>query len=142
MEDNKMYNGIKLDALEAIRKTLENGYTKSWDNFHDEVFNKDYYVDSDKEAMAHFRNTGDVFWAIDKIRQYENEMFGEYYTDYTSPKHMVNMLHYIAGDEIFYDEMEAWDVINDETDNDVITEELLKRIYYLLAEYIFNTEIN
>lgn len=142
MEDNKMYNGIKLDALDAIRRTLENGYTKSWDNFHDEVFNKNYYVDSDKEAMAHFRNTGDVFWAIDKVRQYENNMYGEYYIDYTSPMKIVNMLSYIAGDEIFYNEMEAWDIINDETDSDVITEELLNRVAKLSLEYINNIEIN
>lgn len=142
MEDNKMYNGIKLDALEAIKEALEDGYTESWDDFHDEVFNKDYYVDSDREAMTHFRNADDVFWAIDKVRQYENNMYGEYYTDYASPKHMINMLYYIAGDEIFYDEMESWDVINDETDNDVITKELLKRMAKLSLEYIFNMEIN
>lgn len=142
MEDNKMYNGIKLDALEAIKETLEEGYTESWDDFHDEVFNKDYYVYSDREAMTHFRNAEDVFWAIDKVRQYENDMYGEYYTDYTSPMKIVNMLSYIAGDEIFYNEMESWDVINDETDNNVITEELLKRVGKLSLEYIFNMEIN
>lgn len=142
MEDNKMYNGIKLDALEAIKETLEEGYTESWDDFHNEVFNKDYYVYSDREAMTHFRNAENVFWAIDKVRQYENNRYGEYYTDYTSPMKIVNMLSYIAGDEIFYDEMESWDVINDETDNNVITEELLKRVGKLSLEYIFNMEIN
>lgn len=135
MEDNKMYNGIKLDALEAIKEALEDGYTESWDDFHNEVFNMSYYVSSDREAMTHFRNANDVFWAIDKVRQYENDMYGEYYTDYTSPMKIVNMLSYIAGDEIFYNEMEAWDVINDETDNDVIAEELLKRVDRLFTEY-------
>lgn len=135
MEDNKMYNGIKLDALEAIKEALEDGYTESWDDFHNEVFNMSYYVDSDREAMTHFRNANDVFWAIDKVRQYENDMYGEYYTDYTSPMKVVNMLSYIAGDEIFYNEMESWDVINDETDNGVITEELLKRVDRLFTEY-------
>ena len=142
MENNKMYNGIKLDALEAIKETLENGYTESWDDFHNEVFNMDYYVDSDREAMTHFRNADDVFWAISKIRQYENDMYGEYYTDYTSPMKVVNMLSYIAGDEIFYDEMESWEVINDETDSDVIAEELVKRVAKLSLEYINNMEIN
>jgi hypothetical protein len=55
---------------------------------------------------------------------------------------VVNMLSYIAGDEIFYDEMESWEVINDETDNDVIAEELLKRVAKLSLEYINNIEIN
>lgn len=142
MEDNKMYNGIKLDALEAIKEALEDGYTESWDDFHNEVFNMSYYVDSDKEAMTHFRNADDVFWAISKIRQYENDMYDEYYTDYTSPMKLVNMLFYIAGDEIFYNEMESWDVINDETDDDVIAEELLKRVGKLSLEYINNIEIN
>lgn len=142
MEDNKMYNGIKLDALEAIKEALEDGYTESWDDFHNEVFNMSYYVDSDKEAMTHFRNADDVFWAISKIRQYENDMYSEYYTDYTSPMKLVNMLFYIAGDEIFYNEMESWDVINDETDDDVIAEELLKRVGKLSLEYINNIEIN
>lgn len=142
MEDNKMYNGIKLDALEAIKEELENGYTESWDDFHNEVFNMSYYVYNDKEAMSHFRNVEDVFWAMDKVRQYENDMYGECYTDYTSPMKMVNMLFYIAGDEIFYNEMESWDVINDETDDDVITEELLKRVGKLSVDYLNDMEIN
>ena len=120
-----MYNSeekvMRKEAREAIIETLKDGYTGYYSDLHHEVFNTDYYIIGTyqaKEALKEY----DVFEAIEKVQTYEEENFGEVYTDLSDPEKLVNMLYYIIGEEVLYEMMagiEAWE----ENWNNVATEE-------------------
>lgn len=67
---------------------------------HFKCFNEDYFIIGYYEAnefiKKHFRN---VFEAIDIVKQYEIDNFGEFTTDINSES-ICNMLAYIIGEEI------------------------------------------
>jgi hypothetical protein len=102
---------MREDARAAIIDALENGYTGYYCDLHHEVFNSDYYIIGTykaKEALKEY----DVFEAIEKVQTYEEETFGEIYTDLSNPEKLVNMLYYIIGEEVLYEMMdgvEAWE---------------------------------
>ena len=66
----------------------------------------------------------DVFDAIGRIYTYERDTLGEVFTDLSDPVKIVNMLFYIIGEEIMYDNdefnkilTEHWDEYADEETN-------------------------
>ena len=68
---------------------------------HNEIFNTDYYVAYNDEAKKWL---GDfVFDAIDKIKEYEEDNFGEVNTDLSDAVKVVNMYVYIIGEELIYE---------------------------------------
>lgn len=110
MTHNEMYNGMKEEAIEAIIATLEEGYSGYYCDLHNEVFNTDYYIIGTyaaKEALREY----DVFEAIELVQTYENDNFGEVYTDLSNPEKLINMVYYIIGDEVICEmyEIEAFE---------------------------------
>ena len=91
---------MKVDAVNAIIDCLECGYDGYYCDLHNEVFNKDYYVTGTAEAKNILG--GYVFDAIGRIYTYEIDTFGEVFTDLSDPVKIVNMLYYIIGEEIMY----------------------------------------
>jgi len=51
-----------------------------------------------------------VFEIIEFIKEYEQDNFGEVYTDLSDPCKVVNMYVYIIGEEITYDYMNELEV--------------------------------
>ena len=102
---------MKVDAVDAIIDCLEDGYDGYYCDLHNEVFNTDYYVTGTAEA----KNTlgDDVFDAIGRIYTYEKDNFGEIYTDLSNPIKIVNMLFYIIGTEIMYNNGEFSKIIDE-----------------------------
>ena len=100
--DNQKDESMRLEAIEAIIDTLENGYSGYYCDLHNEVFNTDYYIIGTYQAKEALREY-DVFEAIDRVQQYEKDNFGEIYTDLSNPEKLVNMLYYVIGDEIICD---------------------------------------
>ena len=102
---------MREDARAAIIEALENGYTGYYCDLHNEVFNTDYYIIGTykaKQALSEY----DVWDALEKVQTYEEETFGEIYTDLSNPEKLVNMLYYIIGEEVLYEMMdgvEAWE---------------------------------
>ena len=99
---NQKHEEMKLEALEAIKETLEDGYNSYIDDLHNEVFNTDYYIIGTyhaKEALKEY----DVFKAIDLVQNYEKNNFGEICTDCSDPEKLINMVFYIIGEEVLYD---------------------------------------
>ncbi len=96
MEKSKKYF-TKKEALEDIKNTLEsyNGY---YSDLHGETFNTDYYIIGTYEAEKALDQYG-AFEAIRKIQEYENDNFGEVFTDLSNPEKVANMLYYIIGEE-------------------------------------------
>lgn len=107
MTNEKTYFTIE-EALEDIQGTLRNGYDGYGCDLHNEVFNTDYYIIGSHEAKQALEQYG-TFAAIEEIKEYEQEHFGEVFTDLSDPEKVANMLYYIKGEE-------AISKINEETD--------------------------
>lgn len=126
---NNKHDEMRIEAINDIIETLENGYTGYYCDLHNEVFNTDYYIIGTYEAKNAL-NEYDVFEAIEKVQDYEKDNFGEVYTDISDPEKLVNMLYYVIGDEIIgemYDIevfSDNWDNVADEETNNVIVKEL------------------
>ena len=134
MTHNNTHEEMKQEAIEAIIETLENGYSGYYCDLHNEVFNTDYYIIGTyaaKEALKEY----DVFEAIELVQTYEEEQFGETYTDLSNPEKLINMVYYIIGDEVIGDmyEIDAfednWNNVADEETNAIIVEAMKKRYY-------------
>ena len=90
------------EALEDILDVLESGYDGSMEDLHHEVFNTDYYIIGTYTAKQALTEYG-VFEAIDTVQEYEDNAFGERYTDVSDPEKLANMLYYIIGEEVIND---------------------------------------
>lgn len=115
---------MKVDAVNAIIDCLECGYDGYYCDLHNEVFNKDYYVTGTAEAKNILGEGENIFNAIGRIYTYERDTFGEVFTDLSDPVKIVNMLFYIIGEEIMYNNnefnkilTEHWDEYADEETN-------------------------
>lgn len=95
---NKKHSEMKEQAIEEIIETLED-YDGYYCELHNEVFNTGYYIIGiyqAKEALKEY----DVFEAIDLVQSYEEDNFGEKYTDVSNPEKLINMVYYVVGDEV------------------------------------------
>ena len=116
----------KQEAIQDVIETLENGYSGYYEDLHNEVFNTDYYIIGVSEAKEALTEYG-VFEAIDEVRQYEYDNFGEYYTDVANPEKLANMLYYIIGEGVITNNDELnqyYDLIADEETNKIIIKSL------------------
>ena len=86
--------------IEENKEYLEED--KYWkDELHHHAFNEDYYIIGTYQAKQWL---GDMaFDVINFIKDYEQDNFGEIYTDFSSPEKVVNMYTYIIGEEIVQD---------------------------------------
>ena len=129
-----MWYDMKVDAVNAIIDCLEAGYDGCYCDLHSEVFNTDYYVTGTAEAKNILGD--DVFDAIGRIYTYEKDNFGEIYTDLSNPIKIVNMLFYIIGTEIMYNNGEFSKIL-DEYWNEYADEETNMKLIKVLK----NSEI-
>ena len=113
---------IKVDAVNAIIDCLESGYDGHYCDLHNEVFNMDYYVTGTAEAKNILGEGENIFNAIGRIYTYERDTFGEVLTDLSDPVKIVNMLFYIIGEEIMYNNGEFSKIL-DEHWNEYANEE-------------------
>ena len=72
-------------------------------DLHNELFNTDYFIIGYYQAEQWLINNPGIFAAIEEIRQYEKDNFGEVNTDFSSSEKVVNMYAYIKGEEILAD---------------------------------------
>ena len=120
---------MKVDAVNAIIDCLENGYDGHYCDLHNEVFNIDYYVTGTAEAKNILGEGENIFNAIGRIYTYERDTFGEVLTDLSDPVKIVNMLFYIIGEEIMYNNGEFSKILDehwDEYADEEINAELIK----------------
>ena len=68
------------------------------DELHHHVFNTDYYIIGTYQATQWLGD--ETFNIINFIKEYENDNFGEVYTDFSNPENVVNMYVYIIGESI------------------------------------------
>ena len=125
---NKKHNEMREEAIEAIIEALD-GYSGYYCELHNEVFNSNYYIIGTYEAKEALKEY-DVFDAIELVQEYEEEHFGEIYTELSNPEKLINMVYYIVGDEIIYEMYkieefeENWNNRADDETNEVIIAKL------------------
>ena len=87
------------DFLNENLEYFKENYADSWrDDLHHEAFNTDYYIIGTYQAEQWLGNK--AFDVINIIKDYEQDNFGEVYTDLSEPERVVNMYTYIVGEEI------------------------------------------
>jgi len=69
---------------------------------HHDAFNSDYYIIGTYQATQWLGDR--AFEAIGFIKEYEQDNFGEVYTDFSDPEKVVNMFVYIVGESVVYSE--------------------------------------
>lgn len=94
-----------IDRLEDLKGSEVYGC-----DLHHEIFNTDYYIIGRYDAKQWLGD--DVFEAIDVIKEYEQDNFGEVNTDLSEPERVVNMYVYILGEEVLQESetlRDIWD---------------------------------
>ena len=72
-------------------------------DLHHYLLNEDYFIIGYYQAEQWLKkDNGSIFEAIETIREYEDSLFGRVTTDLSSSENVANMLAYILGEEILY----------------------------------------
>ena len=95
----------KEDVKDYIIDQLESdvGLDQHISDLHHYLLNEDYFIIGYWKAEQWLKkDDGSIFEAIEKIREYEDSLFGRVTTDLSSSENVANMLAYILGEEILY----------------------------------------
>jgi hypothetical protein len=114
---NQTNEELKSLIIDAINDNRLNDMPVN--EIHNEVFNTDYFIIGHYAAEQWLINNGGIFNAIEIIKDYENDNFGEVNTDFSEPERVCNMYVYILGEEL----INGLKFIQDNWDND-LNEEL------------------
>jgi len=99
---------ITSEISDHIKTEIENYLGSEAADLHHELFNTDYWIIGTWEAKQWLGS--DEMDIIGMIQQYEQDNFGELYTDLSDPEKVVNMFAYIKGEQILYEAAAAADV--------------------------------
>lgn len=116
---------------EIIQRGIDNidgykGQNMEAGELHHHLYNEDYFIIGTYKAKK-FLESYDVFQAIEEIRTYEQDMFGEVNTDFSNAEEVANMLAYIKGEEVLgkcKTLQKKWDGVLTDKDLDKIKAEL------------------
>ena len=96
---------LKEDVKEYIIDQLESdvGLDQNINDLHHYLLNEDYFIIGSYRAEQWLKkDDSSVFEAIETIREYEQSNFGQVSTDLSSSENVANMLAYILGEQILY----------------------------------------
>ena len=95
----------KQDVKEYIIDQLESdvGLDQHISDLHHYLLNEDYFIIGYYQAEQWLKkDNGSIFEAIETIKDYEQSNFGQVSTDLSSSENVANMLAYILGEEILF----------------------------------------
>ena len=95
----------KQDVKEYIIDRLNDnvGLDQHISDLHHYLLNEDYFIIGSYRAEQWLKkDDSSIFEAIETIREYEESNFGQVSTDFSSSENVANMLAYILGEEILY----------------------------------------
>ena len=95
----------KQDVKNYIIDQLESdvGLDQHIGDLHHYLLNEDYFIIGSYRAEQWLKkDDSSVFEAIETIREYEQSNFGQVSTDLSSSENVANMLAYILGEEILF----------------------------------------
>ena len=119
MEDKQTLKEVANYAIDGLTNML--GYDHEIEELHNDLFNVDYFIIGTFEAKEWLKKYPGTFNAIETIKEYEQDTFGEVHTDFSDPEKVVNMFVYIVGEEILYD-LKSYD------QDKKLTDELVKEM--------------
>lgn len=133
----------KNEVLDVIIDNLEDYLGSDFETYEDETFNqasniytREAALDLDKfvkdDAVDYEETTLDsgAFGAIQLVKAYEQDNFGEVNTDLTDPCKVADMIDYLRGTRVFEELLNEADFELD----DEITEESAKKVIKLAKE--------
>tara|TARA_R100000664_G_scaffold5840_1_gene10796 strand:+ start:1948 stop:2334 length:387 start_codon:yes stop_codon:yes gene_type:complete len=96
-------NELKEDVKNYIIDQLNDnvGLNHHICDLHHYLLNEDYFIIGYYKAEQWLKKDS-IFNAIETIKNYENDNFGQVSTDLSSSESVANMLAYILGEEILY----------------------------------------
>tara|TARA_R100001509_G_scaffold150819_1_gene109974 strand:+ start:266 stop:652 length:387 start_codon:yes stop_codon:yes gene_type:complete len=96
-------NELKEDVKNYIIDQLNDdvGLNEHISDLHHYLLNEDYFIIGYYKAEQWLKKDS-IFNAIEIIKNYENDNFGQVSTDLSSSENVANMLAYILGEEILY----------------------------------------
>ena len=95
----------KQDVKEYIIDQLASdvGLDQHISDLHHYLLNEDYFIIGSWRAEQWLKkDDSSIFEAIETIREYEQSNFGQVSTDLSSSENVANMLAYILGEQILY----------------------------------------
>ena len=94
---------LKQDVKNYIIDQLNDdvGLDQHISDLHHYLLNEDYFIIGYYKAEEWLKKDS-IFNAIETIKNYENDNFGQVSTDLSSSESVANMLAYILGEEILY----------------------------------------
>ena len=94
---------LKEDVKNYIIDQLNDdvGLDQHISDLHHYLLNEDYFIIGYYKAEQWLKKDS-IFNAIETIKNYENDNFGQVSTDLSSSESVANMLAYILGEEILY----------------------------------------
>ena len=117
------YEYIKEYIIDRLGEGV--GETQHASDLHHYLLNEDYFIIGTYEAKQFLDS--EAFNAIEKVKTYEQDNFGEVSTDLSEPEKVVNMFAYIVGEEILRESetlQDAWDRTLEKSDLDAIAKEI------------------
>jgi len=94
---------LKQDVKNYIIDQLNDdvGLDQHISDLHHYLLNEDYFITGYYKAEQWLKKDS-IFNAIETIKNYENDNFGQVSTDLSSSENVANMLAYILGEQILY----------------------------------------
>lgn len=96
-------------------------------DLHNELFNQYSFIKDHAKAEKWLIDNVGIFQAIEDIKNYESENFGEVNTDFSSSEKVCNMFTYIEGEKVLAESQtlqDSWDSYLTAENIDVIKSEL------------------
>jgi len=122
---SEQYTAILEHGLDKMRDGV--GVDQHASDLHNELYNMDYFIIGTYQAKQFLGE--EAFEAIEIIKNYEQDNFGEVTTDLSSPESVANMLAYIVGEEILSES----DTLSDKCDS-LLSEDDIKNIIEELSD--------
>jgi len=121
---NTIETDIKDQALNKLRDGV--GLNQDASDLHHYLFNEDYFIIGYYQAEEWLKANPGIFNAIEIIKEYEQDNFGEVTTDLSNSENVVNMYAYIQGEALLSESFTLQNVsgLLDQDDINAIIEEL------------------
>ena len=120
---DKQYETVKDYILDRLGDGI--GETQDAGDLHHHLLNEDYFIIGTYEAKQFLGS--ETFNAIEKVKTYEQDNFGEVNTDFSDPEKVANMFAYVTGEEILRESetlQDAWDRTLEKDDLEAIAKEI------------------
>jgi hypothetical protein len=125
--ENKTEKEIKNYIVDFLSTNLEYAEDYYREDLHNKIFNTDYFIIGCFDAEEWLKNYPGIFDAIETIKEYEQNNFGEVSADFSESEHVCNMYTYICGEEVLYN-LKSYNKFNSKYCNKELFEDMIKEL--------------